>query len=85
VRSGNQYASQTTGTHSEGFHFIQVGRRPGEKRARLEAAWMPSARNARLTPRITAGLEHVMNDAFVANEDRTNALASVELVFRPWP
>jgi len=85
VRSGNQYASQTTGTHSEGFHFIQVGRRPGEKRARLEAAWMPSARNARLTPRITAGLEHVMNYGFVANEDRTNALASVELIFRPWP
>ena len=85
VRSGNQYASQTTGTHSEGFHFIQVAHRPGEKRARIEAEWMPSARNARLTPRVTAGLEHVMNYAFVSGADRTNALLSVGLVLRPWP
>jgi len=82
VRSGNTYGSATTGPAQEGFHFIQLGRRPGEKRWRGVATWV-GGDDAPISPSVSLGVERVSNFAFVAGAGRTNVLARVGLVARP--
>lgn len=82
VRSGNEYGSETTGANSAGFHFVQTLHRPAEKRWRGLATWT-APDQARIAPRVTAGVERVSNFAFVAGAGRTNAIAQIGLV--AWP
>ncbi|HEX3866217.1 MAG TPA: capsule assembly Wzi family protein [Gemmatimonadaceae bacterium] len=83
VRSGDGYASTSTGPHTEGFHFVQAYRRPGEKRARVTGAWTSGHATDRFGVRVTGGVERVANFDFVGGSDRTNFLASGGLVVRP--
>jgi hypothetical protein len=81
IRSGDLYGS-TSGANQVGFRFVQITQRPGEKRWRALAAW--TARDdARIAPRVAAGIERVSNFAFVAGADRTNAIAQLGLTV--WP
>lgn len=82
IRSGNTYGSQATGPTSAGFHFVQIGHRPGEKRWRGAATWTaPDA--ARVAPSATFGLERVSNFKFIDGANRTNAIAQLGIVV--WP
>jgi hypothetical protein len=82
IRSGNQYGSTTSGPNFAGFRFVQVAHRPGETRWRALATW--TARDdARVAPRLGAGVERVSNVAFVAGEHRINAIA--QLGVSVWP
>ena len=82
-RTGNQYGSATTGTNTEGFHFVRTTIRPGEKRSRAVVTWAPDARDGRIELRLSAGAERVSNFNFAAGSDRTNWLARTALVVRP--
>lgn len=82
VRSGNRYTSDAIGVHAVGFHFVPIEHRPFEKRWRAVATWnAPDA--ARIAPRVAAGVERVMNYAFVGGAERTNVIAQIGLVV--WP
>jgi hypothetical protein len=82
VRSGNQYGSQANGPGTEGFHFLQTARYPGEKRARVVATWAPDV-TSKIGARLSAGAERVTNFRFVAGNDRTNWMARTAIVIRP--
>ena len=82
VRSGNLYGSTESGPNSEGFRFVQTEHRPGEKRWRALATW--AARDdARIAPRVAAGIERVTNFDFVAGRSRTNGIAQIGVAV--WP
>lgn len=83
VQSGNMYEGLVNGPHDAGFHFVQVGHRPGEHRARGLLTW-ESAPRGRASASITAGAERVENFAFVAGNSRTNAMAQVRYDLRWW-
>ncbi len=83
VRSGNAYGSGAIGPTDSNFHFTQVSRRPGEKRARIMGTLSTSHGADRLSLRGTAGVEHVTNYGFVAGQSRNNVLATLAVVVRP--
>ena len=82
IRSGNTYGSQATGPTSAGFHFVQIARRPGEKRWRGMASWTASELT-RVAPSLSVGLERTSNFNFVDGANRTNAIAQLGLIV--WP
>ena len=83
VRSGNRYASTSTGSNSEGFRFVQIEHHPGEHRTRATATWTPTSRKLRSSLRFTVGVEHVSTFGFVDGQIRTNGLAQLDYEWRP--
>jgi hypothetical protein len=83
VRSGNRYASTSTGSNSGGFRFVQIEHHPGEHRTRATATWTPTSRKLRASLRFTFGVEHVSNFGFVDGQTRTNGLAQLDYEWRP--
>jgi len=83
VRSGNRYASTSTGSNSAGFRCVQIEHHPGEHRTRATATWTPTSRKLRASLRFTFGVEHVSNSGFVDGQTRTNGLAQLDYEWRP--
>ena len=83
VRSGNQYGSATTGPNTEGFHFVLTKQNPAEKRTRVVATWESDRGQRRVGILLSAGVERVMDFAFLRGTDRTNSLARAAITVRP--
>jgi len=83
IRSGNRYAGTADQPNDRNFHFVLIEQRPGEKRTRATLTWIPTRRDARIGWRMSAAAERAINYAFVAGHDRTNALAQIQVEFRP--
>lgn len=82
-RSGNRYGGVPAGPNERNFRFVQIEHRPAEFRQRALLGWTPSSRDARLSWHVDAGVERVSDFAFIAGNDRTNALGQFRLDLRP--
>jgi hypothetical protein len=82
VRSGNLYGSAGAGSRSADFHFVQIARRPAERRTRLVARWTSSMSGGRGDLIVSAGVERVANFDF-SGGSRTSAIGQVG--YQLWP
>lgn len=82
-RDASRYDVHQNDAHGNGWRFIRLTDGPKESRARLIADLRSLTVDTgwSILPRV--GVEHVMNDGFIAGRSATYGIVSVAIVFRP--